>query len=708
MKDKLLLLYIFIFFSPLISFASCPGDTARFSSNAPKCISDSVNFIDASTINSGDAIASWNWNFGDPGSGLDNTSALQNPAHLFSSAGTLSVRLIINYTLGCKDTIINGVGIQNTVTASAGSDITSCKNNLTVNLVGSVLNAGGVSWSGSGGFSSTTSLTPLYTPTPSAKANGTDTIVLTSTSNFYCPAVTDTVVVFFNPGPTVNAGIDISVCKDTSGVPVSAGITGATGGAWHTIGAGTFANDAALSTIYFPSSSDTAAGSVILYLASTGNGICSPASDSLTVTFTPTPTVFIKTNDSACSGNAIILNVTVSTGAGTWSSNGSGLFLPNSTTLNGLYYPSAADNLAGIITLKFVSGNNAGCHSAFDTLDVTIKPSPTAAFTSVSACAHDNVVFTDASTPSGTIVGWNWVFGDVSLPSLSPSPSHSYSSCGSKIVTLVVTSDNGCINSNIQNVDVYCLPTANYTATGVCLHDGTAFTNTSIFSGSTISTSNWNFGDLTTSVLTNPTHSFPSSGSFPVKLVVQSLQGCVDSITQTVSLVTGPAAAFAASDATADIGQNISMQDQSTSAVSWSWNFGDSSTGSVDQNPSHVYSVGGVYDICLVATDLSGCNDTKCHEEIVSTNAAGPSAFSPNGDGQNDVFYVYGGPFKTLEFRIYNSWGELVFESNKQLLGWDGKFKGIDQAIGVYVYTVVGHTEDDKEYKISGDVTLLR
>jgi gliding motility-associated-like protein len=72
------------------------------------------------------------------------------------------------------------------------------------------------------------------------------------------------------------------------------------------------------------------------------------------------------------------------------------------------------------------------------------------------------------------------------------------------------------------------------------------------------------------------------------------------------------------------------------------------------------------------------------------------------------VFYVFGGPFKTLNFRVYNNWGELVFESNKQSYGWDGTFKGVDQPMGPYVYTVVAVTEDDKEYKTSGDVTLLR
>ena len=110
----------------------------------------------------------------------------------------------------------------------------------------------------------------------------------------------------------------------------------------------------------------------------------------------------------------------------------------------------------------------------------------------------------------------------------------------------------------------------------------------------------------------------------------------------------------------------------------------------------------------MIVTDVNGCTDTTCQQEIISMPPSVPSGFTPNGDGENDVFFVYGGPFKKLDFKIYNNWGELIFESDKQSMGWDGKRKGIDQAIGVYVYTVVGITEDDKEHQLSGDVTLLR
>ena len=151
--------------------------------------------------------------------------------------------------------------------------------------------------------------------------------------------------------------------------------------------------------------------------------------------------------------------------------------------------------------------------------------------------------------------------------------------------------------------------------------------------------------------------------------------------------------------------------DQSTNgAIAWSWDFGDSQADSTSflQNPAHVYNTGGYYNVCLAVADSNGCRDTICKQEIVSLPPKVPSGFSPNGDGENDIFYVYGGPFHSLDMKIYNNWGELIFESTNQSVGWDGKRSGIDQPIGVYVYIVVGVTEDGIEHKLSGDVTLLR
>jgi gliding motility-associated-like protein len=85
-----------------------------------------------------------------------------------------------------------------------------------------------------------------------------------------------------------------------------------------------------------------------------------------------------------------------------------------------------------------------------------------------------------------------------------------------------------------------------------------------------------------------------------------------------------------------------------------------------------------------------------------------PMSFSPNGDEINDILYTRGGPFKTLTMKIYNAWGDLVFETDDPMLPWDGTKNGVDQPIGVYVYVVKVTTLNGLSFEKTGDISLIR
>ncbi|MCC7301050.1 MAG: PKD domain-containing protein [Bacteroidia bacterium] len=696
---------------------SIASTAAGFTNTAPVCAGDTVFFTDASTASPGNNINAWTWNFGDPPSGPNNTSTQQNPYHIYNNGGTYTVTLIIGSTAGCVDTITQVITIQGRPIANAGNDTIACTNSPTIALGGTVLNATGGLWIGNGTFTpSNTVLNPTYTPTPLEVSNGSATLLLITTGNGLCTADTDTIVITFTPGPGASAGSDIFVCQDTAYVPLSGTFTPpATGGSWTIItGNGTFVpNPNIVNPNYIPTPQDTANGSVVLLFCTTGNGNCLPTCDTVTIFFTPPPSVAITNNDSACAGAWIPLSATTTTGAGYWTSSGTGQFLPSNAILNPTYVPSAADNANGSVWLHFYTTNNGGCLPQHDSLLMTLIPAPTAQFASTNVCPWSPTGFTDGSTTTvGVITGWTWNFGDppsgANNSSNNQNPTHIYGAGGTYTVTLVVTSSNGCSDTLVDTVNVYYQPVADFGLLNACQNDGVQFLDSSTTLTGTITGWTWNFGDSQTGTSQNPVHNYGSAGNYNVSLIVTNSAGCADTVTQSVTVNPAPLAAFGIDDYTAVVGQTVNFTDQSqTNIISWFWNFGDSTTSNV-QNPSHAYSTGGTFIVMLIVTDINGCIDTVYHEVIVALPPLVPSGFSPNGDGFNDELLVKGGPFKELEFRIYNNWGELLFISNDQAKGWNGTRDGKEQPLGVYVWTVTGVTEDDVSHVLKGDVTLVR
>ena len=100
----------------------------------------------------------------------------------------------------------------------------------------------------------------------------------------------------------------------------------------------------------------------------------------------------------------------------------------------------------------------------------------------------------------------------------------------------------------------------------------------------------------------------------------------------------------------------------------------------------------------------------QCEHSIVllDNKVLVPNAFSPNGDGVNDVFKAQGNNIASLKLIVYNRWGQVVFEGNDLHTGWDGTLKGQPQPISVYVYYLTAAFEDGKTHTEQGNITLIR
>ncbi len=148
--------------------------------------------------------------------------------------------------------------------------------------------------------------------------------------------------------------------------------------------------------------------------------------------------------------------------------------------------------------------------------------------------------------------------------------------------------------------------------------------------------------------------------------------------------------------------------------ILWSWDFGDPAvTNDVSKlkNPTYKFDNVGTFSVVLTATNEYGCADMAIHEFVVAEDADifVPNAFTPNGDGFNDVFQAKGSGFKVDQFEmmIFDRNGVMVYKTTDVQKGWDGSYKGSKAASGVYVYKLKYVTAGGQKKEVSGSVTVL-
>ena len=158
--------------------------------------------------------------------------------------------------------------------------------------------------------------------------------------------------------------------------------------------------------------------------------------------------------------------------------------------------------------------------------------------------------------------------------------------------------------------------------------------------------------------------------------------------------------------------QTVQFQNQSTGAISYFWNFGDGAKDSTSilDSPIHNYVNDGTYIVMLVTTNIEGCSDTTYQTVIVLPDFYFyfPNAFTPNTNGKNDLFLGYGAGIKKYNMKIFDRWGEKLFETDDLYTGWDGTFKGekVPSAVYVVIFDLEGY-----RYQVErriGSITLVR
>ena len=315
-----------------------------------------------------------------PGNGIFGdltTSGLEDPSHGYTPDGDYTVQLVVENDQGCTDTVQYPIHIEVAPIAFAGIDTAVCVSSPAYDLSGIITNAGGGEWTGNGGVFSPDEfdLNATYFPSLAELIAGGTFIVLESTGNGSCPASQDTIYIDYLDNPNVDAGPDIQVCEDSLYVPLNATLDFTANVLWTTTGDGGFDDDASLTPIYTFGPTDVAAGSITFYVNTSNFSGCPEDADTVVLTFFAPPTMDILNDTTICAGFDLVLNSGSSTGNGMWGTTGDGTFSPNPSATTS-YTHGGGDETSGLVTLFFETTDNGGCAALFDTLDVTIIPSP--------------------------------------------------------------------------------------------------------------------------------------------------------------------------------------------------------------------------------------------------------------------------------------------------------------------------------------------
>ncbi len=249
--------------------------------------------------------------------------------------------------------------------------------------------------------------------------------------------------------------------------------------------------------------------------------------------------------------------------------------------------------------------------------------------------------------------------------------------------------------------------------TALCVGDQGLIIASSAISGLTFSNFDWSAdsivvnGEGTNQVVIDPT------SSQYLYLTATASNGCVitDSIFIAVSNINTSTVNATVSDDEVPVGSTVTLTASPTGGYSYTWTpdenltnpNGQTTDAYVEENTTFTVQVSD--GICTKeASVLVKVFEFVCEEPFVFV----PNAFTPNGDNENDVLFVRSTIVEELVFRVYNRWGELVFETTDIDQGWDGTFRGKKVDPDVYDYYLDGFCIDGQSFLIQGNITLIR
>ncbi len=570
-------------------------------------------FTPVAAVTAVDGVASYAWDFGD-----GTTSALQNPpGHVYSVSGTYAVKLVIVTNGGCTASFVDSVKVgANKPTANfsfSPNPVCVYSNVQFTDMSTGTPPPDQWFWT-----FPTVGNSTLQNPNEPFNVPGTYMVTLKVFTGGCWDTLSKALVVS-PPATHFNYSVD---CANKTQVSFTNTTIGAASWVWDF-------GDGTSFTGQTPPTHTYVIGGVYIATLTATNGSCTNQ-ESKTIQIVNEKASFVTSSTVACKNSPVTFTVTNSNSANissySWNFGDTIISGPQDTIISHGY------KNAGTYTVKLTITDINGCKDSSNTTTIQVN-GPTANFSTTASNGCKGLVanFTDLSTTDGThnIVSWIWDFGDGTVQTYSGPPfSHIYLTQGNFTVNLKVVDASGCADSlsQVNLINIYA-PIAVFTTPDSMSCPGSAvqFVNTSSGYGLTY---NWDFGDATAPSTTNdPAHPYAAVGNYTVQLKVVDQYGCRDSTLGNIIIDT-PHASFNVSDSMAKcppLQVNYTFTGHYNKTVNWI--FADGAT-STRLNPTHIYTLPGVYIDTLIVTSPGGCT-SMATDTITILGPNGQFSYTP-------------------------------------------------------------------------------
>jgi gliding motility-associated-like protein len=366
--------------------------------------------------------------------------------------------------------------------------------------------------------------------------------------------------------------------------------------------------------------------------------------------------------------------------------------------------PTYSFSPPGMYPVQFVAKANTGCISDTFSRLISIRPKPVAGFAIQDGCVNLPLkILNNSSVDAGIVSSGIWNFGNGETKQ-GFIPNYAYATAGTYTIQYNAVSDAGCISDPIKKtVLIESIPAVDFSFDNTCAGKPVNFVNLSSNSFGAITHLKWTFGNGDFSTEQSPTYTYNYYGEYVVSLVNTTQNGCSASKTKTITIA--KVNIDAGNDIIAAIDQPLQLKVSGGASYTWY----PSTYLSDPMSPTPVATPHDNITYFITGVTAQGCIG---YDTLYIKTYKGPSVYVPNGfspNGKNRLFRpILVGISELKGFSVYNRWGQLIFSTSEMNKGWDGKWNGIDQPAGAYVWMLQAKDYIGNLHQKKGTLILVR